>query len=142
FYITSRKIALAGLELKNLDNNDAAFDKLFGHIDGHTYAEVYKHIIDTAMPKKYIYEQFMRLLGLITEMEEVLGDHIANLARRGQAINISLPSLTTAPYVDQMICYNPMALQSAMNALIDYINKMNINALLKEPIQTKLTHMD
>ncbi len=140
FYMMSRKLELARFEVSNptLTACKLKHKKMFSSIIGLTNAELCTYIIDKALNKKYLYTQFTRLVDLIGDIEGLIIDQVDALGRDGRQINVSLPNITFLPHIDQLIIYNPTALEQTTNKIIDYINKLNVNSILAAPIVTKL----
>lgn len=137
FYIMSRKMRLARFELSrpSLIACEAGYSNMFRNVVGIDYATLYTRIIDSALKKKYVYYQFMQLVDLIGEMEQLIIARIDTAGRSGQSINISLPDLFLLPHLDRCIVARPDVLAHTMDKIIEYINKINVNALLKEPVR-------
>lgn len=144
FYIMSRKMELARFELSkpNLAVIEAKYNAMFRDVVGIDYSALYTRIIDRALKKKYIYDQFVQLVDLLGSMEQTIAAKVDALGRKGQPINISLPDIFLLPHVDTLIVYRPDILADTMNKIIDYVNKININALLKEPLNIHIPRVE
>lgn len=133
FYMTMRKMDLARFELK-LNTFDLNFIKKkflreYKYLMGVTYAEIYQKIIDDVLTK-HLYNQFVNLIDLIAQMEEMVATMVEVLGRKGKAINISLPDIILLPNIDKLILYNPDILHYTVNKIVDYANKINIKSLI------------
>jgi hypothetical protein len=136
FYIMSRRIALARFEISNptVAGCEAKYKSMFHDIVGKEYKALCWHIIDTALEKKHLYNQFVRLVDLLGAVEELIIARVEALGRAGAPVNVSLPELVLFPHVDRVIVYQPAALAETINQIIRYVNKININSILKEPV--------
>jgi len=140
YYIMSRKMELARFELSN-PNHEATNLKYrlsFGWMIPSDYSQLYTRIIDRAIKKDYLYNQFVQLVNLIGEMEEFIITSVAAAGRAGKVINVSLPDIILMPHIDQIIVYRPDVLMATINKIISYINRLNITSLLGEPVQKNI----
>lgn len=139
FYITSRMMSLARFELSKPD--DEAIGRksaiMFKDIVGKNKSDIVIHLIDNAMPK-HIYKQFVQLINIIGDMEDI----IVIKLRTMKQINISLPDIFLLPYIDRLIVYRPDVLCDTINAVTVYMNKLNVNSMLSEPIKTPISSVD
>lgn len=135
FYITSRKMDFARFELMNPDI-DACARKCDSMFVG-TYAELYRHLIDKVIDR-HLYTQFTQLIKLIGDMESVIISKIAIAARTNAAINVTLPNILLLPHIDSVILYRPDLLCLTVNKIIDYMNKINVNVILRSPLIIKI----
>lgn len=144
FYIMSRKMELARFELSKptLVACENKYKSMFRDMVDIDYTSLYTRIIDRAFKKKYIYQQFVQLIDLLSELEELILARVDNMGRTNQPINISLPDMFLLPHVDQLIIYRPDILANTMNQIINYINRININALLKEPLRDTVSPVE
>lgn len=139
-----KKLELARFELTK-PNEIQCHDKMnsmFRDIYGLNYSQIYKKLIDKLLAKKHMYEQFTQLIILINDMEKYLMTRIFVARKSNTAINISLPTITIPPYIDQIILYDPEALTTIINEIIDYINELNINSILRNTNQIRVKKMD
>lgn len=138
FYIMSRKMELARFELTK--PSEAAcrlkYRIMFPYA---TTGATYAHIMNNVFKKKYVYDQFMQLVTLIEKMESLIIDKISNMS--AQQMNVSLPDIILLPDVDQFI-HHPAVLCKTMNQIIDYINKIDVNSLLRESVRTNIAKIE
>ncbi len=139
FYIMSRMMSLARFELSKPDDETIRRKSaiMFKEVAGLSWDECATLLIDTAMPK-HIYKQFVQLINIIGELEEI----IVTKLRTMKQINISLPDIFLLPYIDRLIVYRPDVLCDTINAIRDYMNKLNVNSMLSEPIKTKIDNIE
>ena len=140
-----KKLELARFELLQPQQIEICHDKMnsmFREIYGLDYSQIYKKLVDKLLTKKHMYEQFTQLVTLIGDMENYLMTRILTTRKSNIAINISLPSLTIPPYIDQIILYDPTALTLIINEIIDYINELNINSILRNHNQVRVKKID
>ncbi len=131
FYIMSKKMEYARLavnpSLEILSNRYQLMHK------ASNYESLYKHIISQVFDKKYLYNQFIRLINLIGDIGELIVTKCNHAARSGHAINVSLPNIDLLPTVDVLIVEDPLILHQTINNIIDFITKINVNSLCKLP---------
>lgn len=145
YYLMSRKIELARFELTrpNLDQCRNKFGKMFENIRGKTYRQIYNDFISQVSNKIYLYDQFANLIRLILNMEKLVAEKIIQLSRQKNInMNVSLSSIHMSPDMNIIILYNPDILCNVTNIIIDYINKLNINNLLVDPLIIKVSYID
>jgi hypothetical protein len=131
FYIMSRKMELARFELRRPSPAQIVVKCKNMFVVPITRGELYYALIDKIFKNKYVYTQFIKLVDLLGEMEGLIYSHIEHIARNGQPVNISLPDITLLPFIDQLITYRPDILCATMNKIIDYVNRINISAIVK-----------
>jgi hypothetical protein len=144
YYMMTRQIEFARFELTrpSAEACKMKFKKMFSDLVGMTEDTLRMHIIDKALTRKYIHEQFMRLVDLIGRIEELIMEKVNELAARPSiTLNVSLPDIVFLPRIDQFIIYNPEAAEHTVNKIIDYVNKININSILPEPVNTKIEYV-
>jgi hypothetical protein len=143
YYMMVRKLEFARFKLTKpsllLCKNKA--QRMFSGILGRDYAAVYVHILDTAIKKKYIYCQFTRLVNLIGRLEQLIISAVES-AKEDVALNVSLPDIFLLPNVDKLIVYRTDVLHDVVNGIIQYINRLNINILLPEPLRLSIDKVD
>src|ERR1700744_2611681 len=144
WYIMSRKIELARFELSAPDFAacELKYEKMFSRLAGMKYSAAYIVIMDSALQKKYLHEQFTRLIDLLAEMEQIISTRIATLARANAQINISLPDIFLLSNVDKIILYRPDLIAGVINKIIDYANGFQINAILTSPAGAKIPSVE
>lgn len=144
FYMMQRKMELARFELSRPDAEQQKIKciSMFRDTSDATYYQIYVRLIDRALKKKYIYDQFVQMIDLIDEMEQLVAARVELAGRKGIPINISIPNIFFLPHIDQVIIYRPDVLADTINKIIDYMNNLNLNAILKTPIMNKIAHVD
>ncbi len=95
-------------------------------------------VINRTLPS-HLYRQFVELVDIIGSMEDVILLRIKTLNRTGRYCNLSIPDIILLPNIDQIIIYRPDILCQTMNKIIDYVNKINVSALLKTPIVAQIS---
>ncbi len=143
YYIISRKIELARFELSKPTAAACKikYKKMFTSVAGLSHSGLLKYIIDNALNKRYVYEQFTNIIDLIGRIEELIIDLADHLARANKSINVSLPDIIFHPNIDKLIMYDPSALEQAMNKIIDYVNKINVNSIIKNPVTARISRV-
>lgn len=123
YYITLRKIDLARFELSRpSDEKIKKFFLEYAKFVGGTRRDIYKAIYTG---NRYLYKQFIHLVDIIGKLENTLS--VAVL--RHDNLNVSIPSITFLPDIDEIILFDTFALEQTMNKIINYVNKLNIEAL-------------
>jgi hypothetical protein len=140
FYMMTRRMELARFELSKPDfaQCKAKYTRMFKNIVGIDYSTLYTRIINQALKKKFLYKQFVELVELIGETEQLIEIKVNSAARRGVPINISIPDIILLPHIDQLIIYRTDILCATMNKIINYMNKINVNSLLSEPVNSNI----
>lgn len=143
FYITVRKMEFARFELSRPDYAACKqfYAKKFKNIVNIDYSQLYKRIIDDALKKKFLYRQFVDLVEIMGEIEQMVELKVIKSARKGLPINISIPDIFILPHIDQLIIYRTDILAQTMNKIIDYVNKINVNTMLSEPVISNIQHV-
>ena len=141
FYIMARKLDLARFELSNptLVRCKIKAKSMFGQI-GVSREDIYIHIVNTAMKRRRIYVLMTHTVEIITALEQCIAAKIAAIAKKGLHINVSLPG--TIPYVDASVMYKPESCTRTANMIIDYIQHLNVNSILREPVTINMTPCD
>lgn len=127
FYMMVQRLTLARIEL----TNDAALAQRMIDKMGPfptTAGDLYCRVTDNMSGR--MYRQFILTVDLLGAIETLLIDHVAELARKGAAINVSCPNITLAPHTDTIIKYDPDALACVVNKIIRYINSLNLSSIL------------
>lgn len=143
FYMTTRKMDLARFELKRPSVEEYAkfYARGYSEYADITYSEMYTKLIDRALKKKLLYAQFVDLVTLISDMEDLILSRVEAAGRAGQSINVSLPDIILLPHIDSIIIYRADALEKTINKIISYINKINVNSLIKDPVAINVAHV-
>lgn len=143
FYMMTKKMDFARFKLSKPNYNacKSKYHKDFKKITG-TYAEVYTRLIDNVLKKNYMYTQFTDLVDLIYNMELLIVSRVESESRAGHNINISLPDIILLPHIDKLIIYRPDILTETINKLINYINKVNINSIIKDNIRADIPNVE
>lgn len=140
FYMISRKMEFARFELANPD--DAAckskYARMFSNVAGRSYGQVYADIIGMGVKKKFMYKQFVGIIELIGDMEQKIELRVCKEASSGRHVNVSLPDIILLPHIDKLIMYRADVLEDTINKIISYVNKINVNSLLVEPVTCDL----
>lgn len=141
FYMNSRKLELARFELSkpSMSDCETKAKKFYGGI---TYSELYSKLIDTVFKKKYMYEQFVRLVDLISDMEKLIEKKVEYISGMGKPLNITIPDIILLPHIDKLIIYRPDVLNNTTNKIIDYVNKININTIIDNPVRINVKPVD
>lgn len=143
YYITQKKLELARFELSrpnDIQCNNKLVD-MFGDLRGINFHDLYRKLIRITLKNKYMYKQFTQLISLIRDMEKYIITRISVAQKFNKPINVTIPSIKFPSYIDKIILYDPNALTIAINAIVEYINNLNINSLLTEPIKDKIELM-
>lgn len=142
FYIMTRKMELARFELGRPDTAACAQKcvRMFGHIAGQTYSHICTELINKMPSKKYIYDQFTQLLNMVTEIEYTFCAHVSKISA-GDVLNVSLPDINMPVDADELIVYRPDVLREMINKLVNYINGLNINSIISEPVSSNIKLM-
>ena len=140
FYIMLRKMELARFKLSNpsVAECEVKAAQMFREYDGLDYTALYSRIIDKALKKRYLYNQFTQLVELVERLNQLILTRIMAASKKGESINISLADIYLLPHIDQLITYRPDILCTAVNQLIRYVNKLNINAIIRSPMQVNI----
>jgi hypothetical protein len=143
FYIMSRKIELARFELTRPDLQSCArkYKFMFGFMEGQTNGSVYNKLIENILGKRFMYEQYIQLVDLLGQLDDLILAKVLYMSNKGTPINISLPDIFMSPHVNQVILYRPDVLERSINDMIDYVNKININSLLSKPMNIHISHV-
>jgi hypothetical protein len=143
FYMMSRKMALARFEMAHPEPRECAkvAAEMFRGIAGEDYETAYPRIVDAAISRSHLYNQFVGLIDLIGQLDEFILARVSAAAKAGKPINVSLPNIVFLPHIDQLIIYRPDVLERAMNRIIDYMRALNINSILTEPVHCELEHI-
>jgi hypothetical protein len=137
FYIMHRRLEFARFKLSKPDFQ-ACLDKgaMFSRVAGLMYVQVYISLANELF--KYLYDQFIFMVDAIGEMEKFLALRIQIAAKSGTPLNLSLPDIIFMPHTDISILYFPHILTLTVNRVIKYINDININAIINEPLHDKI----
>lgn len=140
FYIMTRKLDLARFELSMPDQSacEKKYHDMFNDIIDLDYSQVYQKLISGTVKKKFLYNQFIQMVEVISLLENTLDSKIEKMCKLGKPINVSIPDITFLPNIDELIMYRPDILTITTNKIIDYINNLNINSILKSPITSKV----
>jgi hypothetical protein len=139
YYMMLRRIELARFELSKPTPEACAakYKKMFSGMVGMTYSQLRVRLIDDVLGP-HMYNQFIKIVDLIGQLEELIVARADTYAKTGRAVNISLPDIIWSPHIDRLIMYDPSALEYAMGRLVDYMNKLNVNSMLKTPISARI----
>ena len=132
FYITMRKMELARFELSapSVTACAAKYRSMFRDTIDVTYSELYTRLVDKVVGHT-MRDRFVRLIDMLGDMESLIIIKADMLARDGRAINVSLPDMCVGPSV--AIVHQPEVLCAAANIIIDYVNNIRIDSLLRTP---------
>lgn len=142
FYAMTRKMDMARFELSkpNYEQCKRKYHE-FANIVGADYSQLYTRVVDRALNKKFLYKQFVDLVEALGSIEQLIELRVNAHASRGLPINISIPDIFLLPHIDQLIMYRCDILEITINKIIDYVNKINVNAMLREPIYTNISRV-
>ena len=130
YYIMSRMMELARFELSRPDLDQCKeFLKKYILSDN-----IYNDILEKRN-HNHVAEQLDALCDIISQMEEIIGGYAA---RNTTPLNLSLSSIDINTNID---AYNTQELKHTCDAIVDYINSLNINVLLSTPINTQIDHI-
>lgn len=140
YYMMIRKIELARFELARPTEGQCAakYASMFHSSIGLDFTAMYSHILDKSLNKRHIRAHFIQLVDMISAMEEVISAKIAKMGMADEPINVSLPNVFLLPHIDKLLAYRPDVLADTMNQLVDYMNKLNVNAIISAPITSRL----
>jgi hypothetical protein len=136
YWINLRLIETARFEISkpSLDLCKRKFQRMYGDYKGKTREYIYTKIIAESQMKKLMYKQFIALVESLVKLDDWLLAKVDDNARKGKPINITVPDIMLLPHVDVEIIYKPEVLTSTMNSILQYMSKLNINSLLKDPL--------
>ncbi len=129
FYIMKRKLAIARLELNPSESQCRSLG-----VSSITRKQLYNHLVDTAMNKRHLYDQFSRLVDYISDMEQYICVRVKIAGSRGSQVNVSLPTVVIPEFVCSMLLYDVSVLRNTANTIIEYINALNVNSILSDPV--------
>lgn len=134
YYINTRLIELARFEISRPDLIQCRrkFQRMFAWIT--TREDVYKKIIDESQIKGLIYQQFINLVELLDKLDSFILAKVTEVGRTGRNLNITVPDILFAPNIDIQIIYNPSLMRATINNILEYMRRLNINALLRENV--------
>jgi len=118
----------------------AKYSEMFRDTVGIDYSTLYSRLIERVL-RRHIYTQFVQLVDLLANMEQLIISKITKLSAAGKAINVSLPDIFMLPHIDELIVYRPDVLRTTVNKIIDYVNKININSIITNPVSSKIPHV-
>lgn len=141
FYAMKRQLEFARFKLSKPDKQqcEAKYQLMFDGVIGRSYGQLYSMLADKLF--KHLYEQFIILVDLIGEMEKLIANYIQIIAKLSQfrsSINVSLPDIIFLPDTDVTIMRSPDELSEIVNRIICYVNNIDINAIIKEPISVQI----
>jgi len=138
YHIMLRKITVSRFELTRPESAgiSAMYKKMFA---GYPPGYLYHYLIDKILDKKYPVRQFVRVIDIIGEMEKLIMSKIAIYGKQGLHINVSLGDIVLDPTVYKIMMYRPDILQNVVNSIVNYTNKLNVNAILKQRITSNIS---
>jgi len=140
FYVMKRKLEFARFKLSKPDQQQCEhkYHSMFDHVlyNDNTYRQLYNDLADKLF--HYLYDQFIAMVDVIGEMEKFIAISIQIAAIKNTPLNLSLPDVIFLPDTDIAIMRSPKELAEVTNRVIKYMNGININAIIKDPIVTRL----
>lgn len=126
FYMTVRKLEVARFELGKPDIEKCTRYLLAHPFANKSYHDVYITILRASPSKSFLYRQFVDLYNMVKTMEMTI---MENIGKYKKCVNISLPSLAINGSVDVAMLYKPNILQQIAEALVDYMNELDISCI-------------
>jgi hypothetical protein len=140
FYVMKRKLEFARFKLSKPNQQQCVnkYHLMFDHVlkGDSTYRQLYDDLADKLF--HYLYDQFIAMVDVIGEMEKFIAIYIQIAAIKNMPLNLSLPDVIFLPDTDIAIMRSPKELAEVTNRVIKYMNGININAIIKDPIVTRL----
>lgn len=136
YYLNLRMIEIARFELAkpDLEKCRAKFERMYGWLQGKTREQLYRKLIDDSQMKRLLYRQFLSLVEAIVRLEDLISVKVIEHSRKGKPINVTIPDIMLLPHIDTQIIYEPAVLTKTMNAILGYMDKLNIGSMLSGPI--------
>jgi hypothetical protein len=94
-----------------------------------SYKMIYIDLIKKSASKLILYNAFIKTCDVIAYTEKAIISY--TIQHRSKKINVSLPELTLDRSDNINIVFNPLTLESVINKLVEYMNKLNISCLVK-----------
>jgi hypothetical protein len=144
YYINLRLMEVARFELvkPNLQKYEEKFVKMFAKYSGENRKYLYRQIIDDSQMRRLLYRQLMALFDSIAVLEKWILTQVMKQSKKGTSINVSIPDIFLLPCVFDDIYYDTDLLLGTMNKIIEYAQKINVNALLESPVEEKFETME
>lgn len=140
YYINLRRVELAQFEASKPTAAQIAakFQTMFGYMMNSKRLVSFKHIINQSQTKQLVYQQLSRLAGLIDRLNELLVVKVMQAAAAGNsaALSVSLPDIDIIPSIDRGLIYDTLVMDSAIEAILQYMRELNVDPLLKSPLKT------
>lgn len=150
FYVTSRRLRIARLQIDaaaRAKNNPADMDHI-GDTFARTCDQMFgKHWKDgRPISRGELYERIMSEVGAGGIRAQIFAilDAIAALERLvmnsaiKSARSLTLPDIVLPAEADLAAFYVPAAARAICNRVVDYVNQLNINAILAEPVVARI----